>query len=116
MLNRINIKQLNIKNINKMKQDLESTQDCGDRKATRLESCKYSLLDIYKRINYINLQHYRLLNKLDVDFGDDDVTKPNEGGGEKSSGLLKDIESIINDITNKVNVLERDFNELKQII
>lgn len=100
--------------MNKMYEKFDSTQDCGDREATRLESCKLSLLNINKRIDNINLRHYKLLNKLDVVFNDGSVCKESED--DPSTGLLRDIESIIIDITNKVNVLENDLNELENIV
>ena len=53
--------------MNKIKQDLESVKDeCVDRKATRLEKCVYSLVDINTRIDNLNSQHYNLLKKLDL--------------------------------------------------
>lgn len=98
--------------MNEIKQVLE--QDCGDRKATRLESCKFSLLDINNRIDNINSQHYSLLNKLDDDFNDSSVSKELEP--EVSTGLLRDIESIINEINIKVNILGSFTNKLEEII
>ena len=97
-----------------MNEKLDSTQDCGEREATRLEKCMYSLVDINTRIDNLNSQHYKLLKKLDVDYDDGSVCKEPEP--EISTGLLRDIESIINEITNKVDVLENDLYKLKYII
>lgn len=100
--------------MNEIKQDLESTSGCVDRKATRLEKCMYSLVDINTRIDNLNSQHYNLLRKLDVDYDDDSVCKEPEP--EVSTGLLRDIESIINEITNKINISEEKLNLLKEFI
>lgn len=95
-------------------QDCGPTQDCGNRETTRLEKCVYSLVDINTRIDYLNSQHYKLLNKLDVSFVDDEVCKNIEP--EVSTGLLRDIESIINKITNKINISEKNLELLEKII
>lgn len=98
--------------MNEIKQVLE--QDCGDRKATRLESCMYSLVNINTRIDNLNSQHYNLLKNLDVDYDDGSVCKELEP--EVSTGLLRDIESIINEINIKVNILGSFTNKLEEII
>ena len=100
--------------MNEIKQDLESTPDCVDRKATRLEKCMYSLVDINTRIDNLNSQHYNLLRKLDVDYDDDSVCKEPEP--EVSTGLLRDIESIINEINFKINISEKKLILLDEII
>lgn len=100
--------------MNKINEDLESTSGCVDRKATRLEKCIYSLVDINTRIDNLNLQHYNLLKKLDVDYDDGSVCKEPEP--EVSTGLLRDIESIINEITNKINISEKKLILLDEII
>ena len=103
-----------MKNMNEIKQDFESTSDCVDRKATRLEKCMHSLIDIYTRIDNLNLQHHNLLKKLDVDYDDGSVCKEPEP--EVSTGLLRDIESIINEISNKINISEKKLMLLAEII
>jgi|SRR5690554_1136626 len=101
--------------MNKIKQDLESVKDeCVDRKATRLEKCVYSLVDINTRIDNLNSRHYYLLKKLDVDYDDGSVSKEPEP--EVSTGLLRDIESIINEISNKINISEKKLILLDEII
>lgn len=97
-----------------MNEKLDSTPDCVDRKATRLEKCMYSLVDIYTRIDNLNSQHYNLLKKLDVDYDDGSVCKEPEP--EVSTGLLRDIESIINEISNKINISEKKLMLLDEII
>lgn len=102
--------------MNKIKQDLESVKDeCVDRKATRLEKCMYSLVDINTRIDNLNSQHYNLLRKLDVDYDDGSVCNK-EPQPEVSTGLLRDIESIINEISNKINISEKNLILLDEII
>lgn len=100
--------------MNEIKQDFESTTDCVDRIATRLEKCVYSLVDINTRIDNLNLQHYNLLKKLDVDYDDGSVCKEPEP--KVSTGLLRDIESIINEISNKINISEKKLMLLAEII
>ena len=100
--------------MNKINEKFDSTQDCVDRKATRLEKCMYSLVYINKRIDNLNSQHYNLLKKLDVDYDDGSVCKEPEP--EVSTGLLRDIESIINEITNKINISEKKLILLDEII
>ena len=100
--------------MNKINEKFDSTQDCVDRKATRLEKCMYSLVDINTRIDNLNSQHYNLFKKLDVDYDDGSVYK--EPKPEVSTGLLRDIESIINEITNKINILEKNLILLDEII
>ena len=103
-----------MKNMNEIKQDFESTTDCVDRIATRLEKCMYSLIDIYTRIDNLNSQHNNLLKKLDVDYDDGSVCKEPEP--KVSTGLLRDIESIINEISNKINISEKNLILLDEII
>lgn len=103
-----------MKNMNEIKQDFESTTDCVDRIATRLEKCMYSLVDIYTRIDNLNSQHNNLLKKLDVDYDDGSVCKEPEP--KVSTGLLRDIESIINEISNKINISEKKLMLLAEII
>ena len=100
--------------MNEIKQDLESTPDCVDRKATRLEKCMYSLVDINTRIDNLNSRYYYLLKKLDVDYDDGSVCKEPEP--EVSTGLLRDIESIINEINFKINISEKKLILLDEII
>jgi len=100
--------------MNKIKQDFESTSGCVDRIATRLEKCMYSLVDINTRIDNLNSQHYNLLKKLDVDYDDGSVCEEPEP--KVSTGLLRDIESIINEISNKINISEKKLMLLDEII
>ena len=104
--------------MNEIKQDLESTPDCVDRKATRLEKCMYSLVDINTRIDNLNSRHYYLLKKLDVDYDDGSVCKEPEPEPEPevSTGLLRDIESIINEINFKINISEKKLILLDEFI
>ena len=101
--------------MNEIKQNFKSIEDnCVGREATRLEKCMYSLVDINTRIDNLNSRHYYLLKKLDVDYDDGSVCKEPEP--EVSTGLLRDIESIINEINFKINISEKKLILLDEII